>query len=401
MEFKREGRETGLPIIIGLDVFYLDGAVYLISVCYLSFFIEFDILPKATTRNIIACLNRHFARFGRPKTVVSDMGSQFSSDRFEKFIKLHNITHHFSDPYRQRMNGKAEAGVKQMKLLLKKSKASNTNPFMALLEYNNTPRQNNGLSPAQMMFGRPTRALLPQLCKPSQNFRHNEISDHNAKVKSQYDKHAHKLSPLFVGQKVFFQNPGKKGWNKGVITDIVGSRSYHVECICSGAVYRRNRVHIRPDNSVLNTSPVYDNNDGDFNDYLVNNENQMNKNSSCINEFSNSNIDIHNYDSYLYDNCFDTDDNVLLSHEFVNSNVPSILESVESSAEPIVSMESNDSSDDSTVASSTDRSLNPLDNVEPDSSSDIEITDSLNAPTRSSRSRRAPGWLNDYTLNSP
>ena len=38
---------------IGLDIFLLDGIIYLISVCYLSFFIEFDMLPRASTKKIL------------------------------------------------------------------------------------------------------------------------------------------------------------------------------------------------------------------------------------------------------------------------------------------------------------------------------------------------------------
>ena len=130
---------------------------------------------------------------------------------------------------------------------------------MAVLEYNNTPRQCNGLSPAQMMFGRSTRGLLPQLSKPLKNScNHDLLLKNNERVKKQYDKKAHHLSALSVNQPVFFQHPMKKGWFRGIVVQSVGARSYIVKCADSDQCYQRNRVHIRPDkaNSINSDNAV-------------------------------------------------------------------------------------------------------------------------------------------------
>ncbi|XP_068224775.1 uncharacterized protein [Palaemon carinicauda] len=44
---------------------------------------------------------------------------------------------------------------------------------------------------------------------------------------------------------VYYQNPDKKGWEKGLISHAQGNRSYVIEGK-EGGIYRRNRIHIRP-----------------------------------------------------------------------------------------------------------------------------------------------------------
>ncbi|GFS21883.1 transposon Ty3-G Gag-Pol polyprotein [Elysia marginata] len=45
--------------------------------------------------------------------------------------------------------------------MLKKCEQSNQDPFKALLELRNTPRQDTNKSPAEMMLGRKLKTLLP------------------------------------------------------------------------------------------------------------------------------------------------------------------------------------------------------------------------------------------------
>ncbi len=69
-----------------------------------------------------------------------------------------------SSPHYAQSNGHAESAVKAMEaLVIKVAPTGNIDidKFQkALLEWRNTPR-NHGLSPAQMVFGRPIRTQLP------------------------------------------------------------------------------------------------------------------------------------------------------------------------------------------------------------------------------------------------
>ena len=55
----------------------------------------------------------------------------------------------------------AEKGVQIAKSLLTKAKESGQDPYLALLDYRNTPRDDILGSPVQRLFGRRTKTLLP------------------------------------------------------------------------------------------------------------------------------------------------------------------------------------------------------------------------------------------------
>ena len=55
------------------------------------------LLTKITTKQIIHCVKKHFARYVIPKVIVSDCGSQFISHDFSVFCKngtLFTLRHH-------------------------------------------------------------------------------------------------------------------------------------------------------------------------------------------------------------------------------------------------------------------------------------------------------------------
>ena len=101
---------------------------------------------------------------GAANRLTSDNGPQFKSEEFKEFCESWGIKHDPSSPYYHEANGYAEAAVKSMKNLVKKicpgKTVKNERFFKALLEYRNTPKT-DGLSPAQRLFGRPTRTKLP------------------------------------------------------------------------------------------------------------------------------------------------------------------------------------------------------------------------------------------------
>ena len=96
-----------------------------------------------------------------------------------------------------RSNGKAEAGVKLAKNTLRKTMSCGGDVQLALLELRNTPRQDAGMSPAKMMFGRQTHSLLPTAVATEDN---ETVKVKKAKrrqsVKKHHDKTAQSLEEL-------------------------------------------------------------------------------------------------------------------------------------------------------------------------------------------------------------
>ncbi|XP_056022031.1 uncharacterized protein LOC130054940 [Ostrea edulis] len=234
---------------IGLDLFELNGKHYLIVVDYFSNFIEIDLLTFMTSSRVISLLKKQFARFGVPNVIMSDGGPQFVFQEFQDFAKKWGFTHVTSSPMHQQGNGKAESAVKAMKTLLDKCEVDKTDPYEAILEQKNTPRQDTGVSPAKVMFNRKVRGMIPQLQQKLKKPEALEISkkrnQRRQTVKKSFDRKSREQSELDVGQAVYFQHLEGRKWKLGEISGILGPRTYVVKDQ-NGTSYRRNRIHVRP-----------------------------------------------------------------------------------------------------------------------------------------------------------
>ena len=93
--------------------------------------------------------------------MVSDNGSQFSSQEFHEFSLSWEFSQVKSSPHCPKSNGKAELSVKIVKQLFKKAEGDRKGPWLALLDYHNTPTEGVGASPAQRLMSRSTHTLLP------------------------------------------------------------------------------------------------------------------------------------------------------------------------------------------------------------------------------------------------
>ncbi|RUS90003.1 hypothetical protein EGW08_002270 [Elysia chlorotica] len=235
---------------VGLDFFEIGGRQYLLIVDYFSGFIEVEHMQLTTTTHTVLKLKQQFARFGIPNMIISDNGPQFSSGKFKEFTEKWNIIHKTSSPGNPRSNGKAEAAVKVIKSMMKRAANAETDPYEGLLELRNTPKQETGLSPAQIMFGRKTRSLLPSIITR----RSSDYTDMQEKrqkrrlsTKTHYDKTSAPLPKLAVGQRVYYEPFGQNSrkWLSGTIESKPDFRSYIIKGD-NGGKYRRNRRYIKP-----------------------------------------------------------------------------------------------------------------------------------------------------------
>ncbi|KZR99867.1 Uncharacterized protein APZ42_004101 [Daphnia magna] len=152
-------------------------------------------------------------------------------------------------------NGYAEAAVDAIKrLVLKIAPAGDltSDAFMqGLLKFRNTPSE-NGMSPAEMVFGSQLRSILPAHRTSfaprwkdimTARDRQHALDD---EVKKRYDERARPLSPMTIGSHVRIQDPHSLLWDRaGQIVSIGKYRSYRVK-FASGSVLWRNRRHLRP-----------------------------------------------------------------------------------------------------------------------------------------------------------
>ena len=188
--------------------------------------------------------------------MVTDSGPQFLAQEFRNFTTEWAIQHPSSSPEHHQSNGKAEAAVKITKTMMCKALQDGTDQYAALLELRNTPRQDTGTSPAEMMFGRNTRSLLPSTGTksiPSKIQVMMKRAKRRLAIKNNYNKGARDLKRLTPSQPVYYQyKEGRRPeWRRGTVRTEHSERSYIIDG--RDGVYRRNRVHLRP--TTPETSP--------------------------------------------------------------------------------------------------------------------------------------------------
>ena len=185
-----------------------------ITVDYFSNFSEVDHLTTTTATQVINKVRSHFTRYGIPDTVVSDNGPQFSGSQFAAFAQQWQFTRVTSSPrYPQSMNGKTESTVKTAKLIMKKALEAKCDVYLALLDFRNTHSEYLHSSPAQRMFGRPTRTLLPlspSLLQPEparQTTALKQLCKAKDKQAQQYNRTSKSLSQMLPGGNVVRMKP--------------------------------------------------------------------------------------------------------------------------------------------------------------------------------------------------
>ena len=131
---------------VGADFFELDGRNYLLFVNYYSRVFELDYLSSTSSKSVISKVKSQIARYGIFKDLISDNGPQFKSREFEDFALKYRFRHTTSSPGYLKSNGMAERAVQTDKSITKKD---NEDPYLALLDFRNTPRGAIVGSPAQ------------------------------------------------------------------------------------------------------------------------------------------------------------------------------------------------------------------------------------------------------------
>ncbi|XP_045541427.1 uncharacterized protein K02A2.6-like [Papilio machaon] len=152
----------------------LNGHTYLVIVDAYTKWVEvYDMNANSNSNAVIERLYDFMARFGLPKTIVSDNGTSFCSQQFLNFCAGNGITHLTTPAYHPASNGQAESSVKVIKKGIKSSllasrsaKECKLRLLKFLLDYRNSIHSTTGLSPAELVYGRKLRTRL-DLIKPS------------------------------------------------------------------------------------------------------------------------------------------------------------------------------------------------------------------------------------------
>ena len=142
---------------IALDIMTFHGQDFLVLVDYYSKYPEFTQLPDKT---FVAHTKSVCSRHGIPEEIIID-NMPFGSREFREFARDWDIKVTTSSPVYPQSDGQAERFVQTLKNLFKKADEDGRDPYLALLEYRNTPITVLKYSPAQLLMSCTLRSKLP------------------------------------------------------------------------------------------------------------------------------------------------------------------------------------------------------------------------------------------------
>lgn len=234
---------------IACDLFEYNHIDYLITVDYYSNFFEVDrLIENKKAPEVIRHLKAHFSRYGLPDLVISDNGPPFNSAEFKVFASRYEFEHRTSSPRYPQSNGKAENAVKTAKNLMRKATEAHSDPYIALLDWRNTPSEGFDTSPTQRLLGRRVRTAFPMNAKllsvPGQRANKRSMRQTKSKQAKYYNRTAQSKPAIPLNQTVRAKINDKTDWVKAEIVGVHPYRSYTIETE-GGAQYRRNRKHVR------------------------------------------------------------------------------------------------------------------------------------------------------------
>nr|GEZ46002.1 reverse transcriptase domain-containing protein [Tanacetum cinerariifolium] len=97
----------------------------LVVVYYLSKWVEVKALPTNDARVVVKFPKSLFSRFKIPKAIISNRGTHFCNDQFDKVMSKYGVTHHLSTAYHPQTSGQVEVTNRGLKRILERTVREN------------------------------------------------------------------------------------------------------------------------------------------------------------------------------------------------------------------------------------------------------------------------------------
>ena len=158
-------------------------------------------------------------RFGLPKDIICDNGSQFIGKSFRKFCQKWHIHLKFSTPRNPQSNGQAESSnktiVNSLKKRLDKAKGRWAEELPAVLwAYRTTSRTSTGETPFSLVYG--TEAMIPvEAGVPSLRYKWSREETNNEGLQLNLDLLEERRQQAII-RITAYQNRATKFWNKHI-----------------------------------------------------------------------------------------------------------------------------------------------------------------------------------------
>ena len=152
--------------------------------------------------------------------------AQFTSKEFATFLEQNGVHHVTIPQYHPATNGLAGRFVQTFKDAMKCSKATEKTEYQlqTFLIYCNRPHSTTGISPAELIYGRPLRTRM-DLLKPESNEAPDKLMQ-KAIVATSKPEREFKIGELVLARDFW---PNQNKWMPAIITEQLGRKTYELQ----------------------------------------------------------------------------------------------------------------------------------------------------------------------------
>ncbi len=262
-------------------------------------------LKTIETERIAEALLEVFSRVGFPKEILSDQGTQFTSELMAEVARLISMKQLFTTPYNPKCNGLCERINGVLKAMLKKmcqERPKDWDRYLpaVLFAYREVPQASTGFSPFELLYGRKIRGpmdILKELWAGAQaesevmntyqyvvdlrnrledtcQLARENLEDAQGKYRHHYDKKA-RNRVFTVGQRVYLLLPTDHNklllqWRGPYkVTRVLNRMDYEIDMNGHRKIYHANLLKEcieRDDEAQQEEGPAVDINDDEFDD---------------------------------------------------------------------------------------------------------------------------------------
>ncbi|GFO40116.1 gypsy retrotransposon integrase-like protein 1 [Plakobranchus ocellatus] len=165
-----------------------NGNRYILTVVdYCTRYPEAVPLKSIDTETVAEALVDIFSRTGIPKKMLTDRGTQFTSELMEEICRLLSVKRLTTSPYHPQCNGLVERFNATLKGMLKRLASDRPKDWdryiiAALFAYREAPQESLGFSPFELLYARPVRGPMTIL----RELWTEDITDEEVKTTYQY-----------------------------------------------------------------------------------------------------------------------------------------------------------------------------------------------------------------------
>ena len=148
-------------------------------------------MPDKLSSTVVIHAKHLFSKYGIPKVVISDNGTEFTADTFKTFLKQWDFKHKTSSPQYPKSNEQIERTIQTIKKSIKKALKGNDDPYLALLAVSALPGPENNTPPAKFFYNHTIITLMKK-----------EVSQENKKLMLSNSTQHRKTPPFKINDSV-------------------------------------------------------------------------------------------------------------------------------------------------------------------------------------------------------